>query len=177
MWQAHKTPQTQKEDQGHPESDKALRLAFVQFFALMIIMGAAGLAVANTALEIIDRTGMSQTLMGTLFTSVSTSLPELVTALAAVRRGAVNLAIGNIMGGNAFDVLFLAGSDMFFRKGSIYHAITHQNLMVISVAILMTSILLLGLLRREKKGPGGIGFESALILLVYGAMAVYLAGG
>ena len=52
-----------------------------------------------------------------LMTAVATSLPELVTTLAAVRRGAAQLAVGGIIGGNAFDVLFLSASDVAYRDG------------------------------------------------------------
>lgn len=115
---------------------------------------------AGSQLAIAAQTGLTETV-------ISTSLPELVTAIAAVRRGALTLAVGDIIGGNSFDVLFLAFSDVAYRAGSIYHAITDREIFVVSLTILLTGILLLGLLRREKYGVGHIGFESFLILLLY----------
>jgi len=105
--------------------------------------------------------------VGELFTAISTSLPELVTSIAAVRQGALTLAVGDIIGGNSFDVLFIAFADMAYRQGSIYHALTQSQSFIIALTILMTGILLLGLLRREKHGIGNIGFESFSILLLY----------
>ena len=104
---------------------------------------------------------------GGLFTAVSTSLPELVDTVAAVRQGALTLAVGGIIGGNCFDLLLLAFSDIAFRSGSIYAVISDRQVFVISLTILMTGILLLGLLQREKYGFANIGFESVLILLLY----------
>jgi cation:H+ antiporter len=75
--------------------------------------------------------------------------------------------VGGIIGGNAFDVLFLAFSDLAYRGGSIYHEMTEGNVFIIALSIAMTAVLLLGLLRREKHGIGGIGFESAIILVLY----------
>lgn len=105
--------------------------------------------------------------MGTLFTATSTSLPEAVIAIAAVRRGALTLAVGDILGGNSFDVLFLAFSDMLYREGSLYHAVTDVQSFWVALSLLMAAVLLLGLLRRERYGIGNIGFESVLVLLLY----------
>ena len=70
---------------------------------------------------------MSGSLVGGLFTSVVTSLPELVTVLAAVRVGALTLAVGDIVGGNTFDVLFLAAADLAYTEGSLYAAIDQRT--------------------------------------------------
>ncbi len=130
-------------------------------------MAVAGYVVAQTGIGLADRTGLSQTIIGGLFTALATSLPELVTAVAAVRQGALTLAVGDIIGGNCFDVLFVAAADVGYRQGSIYHAITDRQIFIFALTILLTAILLLGLLRREKHGIANIGFESFLVLLLY----------
>ena len=75
--------------------------------------------------------------------------------------------MGDVIGGNSFEVLFLAAADPFYRAGSIYHRFTAENQITAVLAILMTAVLLLGMLRRERHGIAGIGFESALVLLLY----------
>ena len=139
----------------------------MSFFALSLLLGVAGFVVARTGVQIAEQTGISATIVGGLLTAIATSLPELVTTIAAVRRGALTLAVGGVIGGNAFDTLFVAFSDFAYRDGSIYHAITNQQVFIIALTILMTGILLLGLLRREKQGIGNIGFESFLTLALY----------
>ena len=62
-----------------------------------------------------------------------------------MRIGAVNLAVGDVIGGNSVEVLFLAAADFFYRPGSIYHELDSDNLFVAALAILMTGVLLLGL--------------------------------
>jgi cation:H+ antiporter len=101
---------------------------------------------------LVRQTGLSQTAVGSLLTAVATSLPELVAALAAVRQGALTLAVGGIIGGNTFDVLFLAFSDFAYREGSIYHALSDAPLFIMSLSILLTAVLLLGLILRERRG-------------------------
>ena len=82
--------------------------------------------------------------------------------------GALTLAVGGIIGGNAFDTLFTAASDVAYRDGSIYAEMGDDLLVWVSLSILMTGALLMGLIRREEQGPGGIGFESVAVLLLYG---------
>lgn len=134
--------------------------------------------IAKTGGQIAGRTGLSGTVVGGLLTALSTSLPELVTAIAAVRRGDLSLAVGGIIGGNSFDVLFVAFSDVGYRAGSIYHAITDQQVFIIALTLLVTGVLLMGLLRWVRWGIWGIGFESFLVLVLYfGAFGLLLAGG
>ncbi|HAX79871.1 MAG TPA: cation transporter, partial [Cyanobacteria bacterium UBA11372] len=75
--------------------------------------------------------------------------------------------VSNVLGGNSFDILFLAFSDLAYRNGSIYQALTEHEIFILALTILITGILVLGLLRREKHGIGNIGFESFLVLLLY----------
>ncbi|MFW6124975.1 MAG: sodium:calcium antiporter [Pirellulales bacterium] len=154
-----------------PLTDLPLGVAAVVFIVSTGAIVLAGPKLSAVADRLADRTGLTGTVVGAFFTAVSTSLPELVTSIAAVRRGALTLAVGGIIGGNAFDTLFAAMGDVAYRPGSIYHAARRQGAggeaVLIVLTIVMVSVLLLGLLRREKRGMGNIGFESALVLLLY----------
>lgn len=168
MWRPVHTAETRDDTADEEdESGKPARGLVAQFLILMLIMGCAGWLVSQLGAQLIDRLGLSASLAGALITAVITSLPELVTTLAAVRRGALQLAVGGIIGGNTFDTLFLTISDIGYRDGSIYHAIARTDLFWLAVAMLMTGVLMLGLLYREKQGPAGIGRESLLLLTIY----------
>lgn len=151
---------------------------WLRFFLLAAVLAIAGYGLEQTGVYIANSTNLSENVVGSLFTALSTSLPELVTALAAVRRGALTLAVSNVLGGNSFDILFLAISDLAYRDGSIYQALTEHEVFILALTILMTAILVLGLLRREKHGIGNIGFESFFVLLLYvgGFLLVFFAG-
>lgn len=167
-WQPRQTTETrQDEPDEEVTASTSLVSIWLRFAGLAVVVGGAGFLVAETGIEIADRTDIGETVVGGLFTAVSTSLPELVTSVAAVRRGALTLAVGGIIGGNSFDVLFVAFGDLAFRGGSIYHAITEQQIFIVALTLLLTGILMLGLLRREKQGIMGIGFESFLVLILY----------
>jgi cation:H+ antiporter len=139
----------------------------LQFAALAVIVAIAGYSVGEVGVSLSVHTGISESLVGSLLTALCNSLPELVTIVAAVRQGALTLAVGGVICGNSFDVLLLAFCDIAYRQGSIYHALATPQVFVIALTILMTGILFLGLLRREKHGIGNIGFESVLMLILY----------
>ena len=167
MWKPIMTAKT-REDVPEDERDpRALWQLVALFLGLAAVIGAAGLAIAQSGIVIAEETGLGETIVGTLFTAVATSLPELVTTIAAVRAGALQLAVGGIIGGNVFDVLFLAAADVAYRDGSIYHAIDGGSVFWALVGLIMTGVLLLGLIRREEHGVANIGFESALLLAIY----------
>lgn len=167
-WRVSQTRETQEDKpQEAKQHGKDLYRIWLTFAFYGLVVAVAGYLVARTGMSMAERTGLSETIVGGVLTAIVTSLPELVTSIAAVRQGALTLAVGGIIGGNSFDVLFLAFSDIAYREGSIYHAITGRQDFMISLTILLTGILLLGLLRREKHGIGNIGFESFLVLIFY----------
>lgn len=176
MWKPRVTGETVREDRTvvNPEQ-YSMRSLLITFALLGTVVGTAGYFIAQTAVEIAARTGISQSFVGSLGTSVATSLPELVVAVTAVRRGALNLAVGNIIGGNTFDLLFLSFADMAYRDGSLYHAGTERQVFIISLTIVLTAIFLLGLLFRQRVGIARIGWESALMIFIYlaGQLALY----
>ncbi|WEJ63707.1 sodium:calcium antiporter [Thiomicrorhabdus lithotrophica] len=166
MWFPRQTFQTVADEpiQQHYESLSAVWLGFI---IMALFTGIAGWFLMEAAKEIADQTGMSETLVGGLFTALATSTPELVTTIAAIRIGALTLAVSNIFGTNCFNILVVAAADAGYSEGSIYHDMAPMQMTWGLVAILMTAILLLGMLRRQTYGIGRIGFESALILGVY----------
>jgi cation:H+ antiporter len=168
MWEPVDTEETREDTPDDGDSpDKPATGLIVTFLILMLFLGAAGWAISQVAGQLTDRLGLSASLVGALMTAVVTSLPELVTTIAAVRRGALQLAVGGIIGGNTFDTLFVTISDLGYRGGSLYHAIETSDLFWLAVGLLMTSVLMLGLIYREKQGPGGIGRESVFLLAIY----------
>lgn len=164
MWRPAQTAETvidKPDREAHEESTARL---WVTFLALGIAISVVGWAVGRSGLSLVAATGLTGTIVGVFLTSVSTSLPELITAVAAVRAGAPTLAIGGIVGGNTFDAIFIAFGDGAFRAGSIYEAVDRVDIFVIAWTILLVSIAGAGLVRRQRKG---IGFEGIAILAVY----------
>ncbi len=167
LWSPKLTAQTKPDKPEEASQKENLLKLGISFAVTALTVGAAGWVLARSAISLVKHTGLSETIVGGLFTTISTSLPELVTSLAAVRSGALTLAVGGIIGGNTFDTLRVAISDLAYQQGSIYQAITNKQVYLISLTMLMNGVLLLGLLRREEHGIANIGFESVFILVSY----------
>lgn len=166
MWFPRLTYQTVADE---PERDQhgATMSIWSSFIGMAVLTGIAGWILMEAAKSIADHAELSETLVGGVLTALATSTPELVTTIAAIRIGALTLAVSNIFGTNCFNMLVVAAADAGYTQGSIYHDMNPIQMTWGLVSILMTAILLLGLVRRQTYGIGRIGFESALILGVY----------
>lgn len=167
MWSPQVTSETRQDEPDADASTMRLPRLWSEFGALALTTVAAGYLVARAGLALVEQAGISATVVGTFATSVATSLPELVTSIAAVRAGALTLAVGGIVGGNAFDLLFIAAADLAYRPGSIYAALTGADVFVLGWTMVLVGILAAGLVRRQRRG---IGFEGV------GVLAGYVAG-
>ena len=178
-WRPRQTRLTREDEPDVEESSsESLAWLWTKFILLAAVMGAAGWVVARAGISLTRQTELSASIVGGLFTAIATSMPELVTSIAAVRRGALTLAVGDIIGGNCFDVMFAVAADIAYRGGSIYHAIGADARFLVALSAVMTAVLLMGLVVREKRGIANIGFESFLILALYaGGFAIIALGG
>ncbi|MEQ8396878.1 sodium:calcium antiporter [Thalassobaculum sp.] len=167
-WVPRRTDDTRLDapDPQAPHDGSTLKL-WTAILGLGAIVGGAGYLISGSALSMASELGIREGLIGALLTSIVTSTPELVTTVAAVRRGALALAVGGILGGNTFDVLFTAFSDLAYRSGSIYHTMRLDQIFLVVLTIVMTAILIFGLLHRERRGFANIGFESVCLIVLY----------
>jgi cation:H+ antiporter len=177
MWAPSEMPKQRRKVVPASEEQVPIGRVWLKFAVYGLIVAGAGYAVSRLSTSLVRQTGISETIVGTYLSAITTSLPELVTAIAAVRRGALALAVGDILGGNVFDVLFVAFSDIAYRAGSIYAHVTDDIQLVLSLAIVLTGVALLGLLRRERSGVANIGFEGVLVILLYAGTIVALTMG
>ena len=176
QWNPKSTSDTVEDEPEEDEkSDTSTRSMAVQFAFLGLLVAAGGWAVAEATGTLVKTQGLGESIAGAAIMGIVNALPEAVTSIAAVRRGAVTLAVGGVLGGNAFDVLNVAVGDVFFRGGSIYHAAGSDETLMTLVALLLTSVVLGGLLRRQRHGPANIGFEGVAMILVYIGALVLIA--
>lgn len=167
MWHATETGDTRADMPDADSQRTPLSRTAAVFGLCLLAVAAGGYAIAEVGTAFVSSLGVSESLVGTLMTSTVTSLPELVTTIAAVRAGSLQLAVGGILGGNAFDTLFASFADIAYREGSIYSAIAGSDIFLTAMVAAMTGVLVLGLLRREKRGLGGIGFEGWSVGALY----------
>ena len=179
MWLPRKTKDTssEPEEKSRHQSRHIWKL-WIRFTLYGTVVSLAGWALSQLAIPLGEKAALPPGIVGGIFTAVSTSIPELVVAITAVRMGALNLAVGDIIGGNAFDTLFIAASDIAYREGPIYADVTSAEQFWLANSMLMTSVLLMGLIYRERHGLGNIGLESVVLLVLYfgGLVTLSLVG-
>jgi cation:H+ antiporter len=178
LWVPKRTRETvADEPEDEAAKDRSTGSLWLEFLGIGLLVSAAGWAVAEASQGIVEHTGLDESVVGTVLMGLTNAMPETITSIAAVRRGALTLAVGSVLGGNNFDVLTLVVGDVAYRGGSLYHAAGLDETFVTLVTIFMTTILLGGMIRRERQGPVGIGWESVLLLVTYVAMIILITWG
>jgi cation:H+ antiporter len=148
-------------------------------FALnaVLIVGAA-LYLPGLAETLAETTGLGQTFFGTIFVALSTSLPEVVVSIAALRIGAIDMAVGNIFGSNLFNIGILALDDLFYTPGPLLASVELSHIVAVLGAMVMTAIAVVGLTYRSGSKRLFIAWDALGIVVVYAlaSAALYLMG-
>ncbi|RBY78493.1 sodium:calcium symporter [Blastococcus sp. TF02-09] len=178
MWQPTRTADTEeRQDDPADEggSGPTTRRLWASLAVLGLGTGVAGWVVGRAGLGVVAGTGLDSGLVGFTLTTAISSLPELVVLLTAVRMGQLTLGVGNIIGGNVYDVLMIAIADVAYLDGPLYRDAGPTSLVLLGGTMLMTAVLAGGLLMRDRKW---IGFEGVSIFLIYGGtVALLFVGG
>jgi cation:H+ antiporter len=132
---------------------------------LAVLLIGADVAVSS-ALSIAELFGISKGLVGLSIVAIGTSLPELATSLIAAIRGQTNLAVGNVVGSNIFNLLFVLGATAFVSPVEIPVVGGQIDLL----AMILFSVLLVPLSR-----AAGSHIPRAAGVLLFGAYVGFLA--
>ena len=164
-------------NEGKTEEDSSspygLKHAVIGYVAATAVIFVAARFLAPTADEIARVTGLGGTFVGSTFVALTTSLPEVVTTFAAVRMGAFDLAVGNVLGSNAFNMAILFPVDIFYRKGSLLKDCDTSHAVTGAAVVVITGIVCLGLLYRPKKRYWLLEPDAGLVVLL--AVAAFVA--
>lgn len=120
----------------------------------------------NSASAIADEFGMDSRLIGLTIVAFGTSLPELVTSVIAAKKGSTDIAIGNIIGSNIFNILFVAGTTGLITPVEFKADFIIDSVISIGAVMLLMLCILKG---RKLTRPGG-----AVMLMAYMGYFVYL---
>lgn len=123
----------------------SLTVALVRYVGAAIVVAAAGVWLPLVGEQLAEAMHWKQSFVGTLFIAGATSMPEIVVTVAAARIGAIDMAIGNLLGSNLFNVLLLAFDDVAYRPGPLLAAVAPIHATSAAVALLMTGIVLAAL--------------------------------
>jgi len=161
---------------GQPRVAPSLRRAVVGFLGAAVALFAAGPAFAWSAKGLAEITGLGNTFVGTWLVGLSTSLPEFVTCLAAVRMGAFDMAVGNLFGSNALNMAIFLALDLA-QPGSLFAALDSSHALSGLFAVVLMSLGLAAIVYRAEKRFAMIEPGSLLMLIAYVAGLLLLYAG
>lgn len=146
-----------------------LRQAVARYAMAAVSVVAAGSALPFIAADLAELMGWSRSFVGTQFVAAVTSLPEITVTFAALRLGAIDMAIANLLGSNLFNIAILAVDDVFYLPGPLLADVAQVHAVTALSTIAMSAVVVIGLLVRPRKRIGGIMSWPGLVLV-----AVYL---
>ncbi|MFC3079689.1 hypothetical protein ACFODL_16430 [Phenylobacterium terrae] len=169
---------------GHDEDEPALdghegRESVPRLLALIggvaLVISAGGYALSRSGEQLAEQTGLGASFFGAVFLGGATSLPELSSAIAAVRLGRPQMAVGDVLGGNMFNLSLLLLVDAFYRRGPVLAELGAFSVVAACLGALLCALLIVGLVERRDRTVMRIGYDSAAMIGVYllGLAALY----
>lgn len=164
-------PETREEDDDSPLS---MRMIIVRLVFWAVIVVAGSIVVTLLTEEIALNLGLSQSFAGAILLGVATSLPELTAVIALFRLRNYTVALGNIIGSNAFNFLIIALTDIAVLRSDLFQAATAEPLLLNNLSWLLllgainTIILAVALVKKPTNNKFIYYLFPAAIILIYG---------
>lgn len=158
---------------------ESLAMLIGKLTAVAAIIFSAGFSLSMTGDALSEQTGLGTSFVGFLLVGISTSLPELSTITAAIRMNRHEMAVGDILGSNVFNLLLILLTDVVYDGDPVLNHVGRFEIVACLLGIVMTAILLLGLLERRDRTILRMGYDSIAMLVVFsgGVGILYGLGG
>jgi len=175
----------QRAQQSKPEVDGAVEINYenVSIRKTSIYFGIASVATIGAGVwlglignELSEVTGLNSSFIGTLFLAICTSAPEIVVSISAVRLGAPDMAVGNVIGSNLFNMgVIIFVDDLFYTTGPVLSYVTTDHIVTALFAIVMSCVVATGMIFRHRLWPRiWVGLDSMALILLYGSAIAVL---
>jgi len=146
----------------------SLTKAGMGFFFAAVVVVSAGSRLPVTAEHLAEAMGWQRSFVGTVFVAFATSLPEVAVTISALRIGALDMAISDLLGSNLFNLVIIAIDDMAYLQGPLLANVSPVHLVTIQSAIMMTGIAIVGLLYRpQQRLFKTVGWGSLSMFIIY----------
>ncbi|MFC4022246.1 sodium:calcium antiporter [Oceanobacillus longus] len=142
-------------------------MIFIFFILAAIVTVFTAMKLSQFADVISEKTAMGGMLVGTFLLAGATSLPEITTSFSAVLIDNVDIAIGNMLGSNLFNLLILAGFDLYFRRKHLFHLVNRNHMYSAVLGLFLMLMVTLALVLKIDYTIIGIGVDALLILIIY----------
>ncbi|MFW6151327.1 MAG: sodium:calcium antiporter [Chloroflexota bacterium] len=144
-----------------------MRRVYARFVVSAVVVIGAGVWLAVIGDEVARVTGWGESFVGSLFLAFTTTLPEITVSFSALRLGAVDLAVGNMLGSNLFNLSIIAIDDIFYAGGPILASASWANVLTAAVVAAMTLVFLAGLGRPVRKRFRLSWLNGTLVMLFF----------
>ncbi len=143
---------------------KEAKLGFLRS-SLLVVLSGVSLSFLGDRIAVTPIFGITlgESFVGVILLALATSLPELTVSIHAVRIGSYNMAAGNILGSNVFNVMIIFFSDLFYTKGHIYDKLGDFHIITACFSMLILLCFMVGILFNKKK----VKYDSFVIGIVY----------
>ncbi|OEF97977.1 sodium:calcium antiporter [Desulfuribacillus alkaliarsenatis] len=142
-------------------------MIFVLFFIASIVTIVAAVKVSKYADVISEKTSFGGLMIGTVLLAGATSLPEITTSASAIAINNPDIAIGNVLGSNIFNVLIIAVLDIWFRRKKMFLFASSEHRITATIGTLMMVTVIIGIMSGTSYEIFGIGLTSYLLIVIY----------
>jgi len=153
------------------------RTTYVKFALAAAAVIGAGIWLSKIGYGITEVTGWGASFVGSLFLAISTSAPELVVAITALRIGAVDMAVADVLGANMLDIAVIILVDVAYSRGFVLSSVSSSHLVTAAVVVVMNLLVIAGLKARQRRKTFLFvsWYAIALIgLYIFGAYALFI---
>lgn len=128
-----------------------LRKAITGYALAAVAVITAGSWLPFVAKDIAELMGWGQSFVGTLLVAAVTSAPEIVVTISALRIGALDMAVANLLGSNLFNIIYLAVDDLFYTKGPLLTNVDGSHALTAFTAVMMSALVIVGFIFRPQQ--------------------------
>ncbi|MBP7055672.1 MAG: hypothetical protein KBB52_02320 [Candidatus Omnitrophica bacterium] len=170
----------EEEEEVLKYEDISLKTASMRYAIAALAIAAAGIWLAYIGDDLSVVFGLGKNFVGSLFLGFATTLPEITVSIAAIRLGAKELAVANMVGSNLFNITIIFINDILYRKAPIFSVLSQQHIFTAFIVVLMTAVLMAGIILKPKnKTKLGLSNYAIWLIVVFviGAYINFMLGG
>ncbi|HEY93983.1 MAG TPA: sodium:calcium antiporter [Dehalococcoidia bacterium] len=149
--------------------DISLKRVITFFTLAALVTFGAGTWLAIIGDQIAETTGLETSFVGTLFLAICTTSPEIIVSLSAARMGSVEMAVGNVIGSNIFNIgVILFIDDLFYSAGPILQGVSMNHAITALFVILMSCTVIIGIIFRPQFWfRAWVGLDTTILTFIY----------
>jgi cation:H+ antiporter len=146
------------ESEGEDTSDLTLKQIIIRFIIMAVLLVTASIFITIAADHLSEEFNLGKTVGGALFLGVATSLPELTSSIALIKKGNFNACAGNVMGSGVFNFCIISIADILYRGGSVYisndKSSSYLNIFGLVATTAVGAILLMKMRKKDTENAG-----------------------